>query len=217
MAWNDSVAEISQDFAGLYDQWNNRFVPLMAPVPDGSVDTDVDAYANGLDGRTLYVNFEATNSSDSTYYHSSKSRPNTISEQFDNIYSAITALKEDLQGEVAAIAVAAEDISISDSGGLFSSVNVEDALAEVQTAVNSFLSNSAYLPLSGGSMTGTLDMANQRIQMYANVYVMVGNGTPEGSVVAAVGSLYLRRDAPSAAEGLYFKASGTGNTGWSAR
>ena len=217
MTWNDSVAELSQDLAGLYDQWNNRLVPLIAPVPDGTVDSDIDAYANGLDGRTLYVNFEATNSLNSLYYHTSKSRPNTILEQFDNIYTAITSLKEDLQGEVASIAVTAEDISISDSGGLFVATNVEDSLAEVMTVVNNFADGAAYLPLAGGAMLGTLDMNNQRIQMYPNVYVISGTGTPEGNVVAAVGSLFLRRDAPNAAEGLYFKYTGTGNTGWSAR
>jgi hypothetical protein len=43
-----------------------------------------------------------------------------------------------------------------------------------------------------------------------------GTGSPEGTVVAPVGSLYLRSDG-GAGTTLYVKESGTGNTGWSAK
>lgn len=43
-----------------------------------------------------------------------------------------------------------------------------------------------------------------------------GAGTPEGNVVAPVGSLYLRSDG-GAGTTLYVKESGTGNTGWVAK
>jgi len=43
-----------------------------------------------------------------------------------------------------------------------------------------------------------------------------GTGSPEGAVVASVGSLYLRTDG-GAGTTLYVKESGTGNTGWSAK
>tara|TARA_R110002072_G_scaffold108429_3_gene235281 strand:+ start:118 stop:450 length:333 start_codon:yes stop_codon:yes gene_type:complete len=45
------------------------------------------------------------------------------------------------------------------------------------------------------------------------VTITTGSGTPNGSVTANIGSLYLRTD--SSAEGnLYTKTSTTGNTGW---
>jgi len=43
-----------------------------------------------------------------------------------------------------------------------------------------------------------------------------GTGTPEGVVVASVGSLYTRSDG-GAGTTLYVKESGTGNTGWVAK
>lgn len=56
--------------------------------------------------------------------------------------------------------------------------------------------------------TGNLNIATGVLRLlYADI--IFGYGNPEGVVIANVGSLYLRGDA-----GLYFKASGTGNTGW---
>lgn len=40
-----------------------------------------------------------------------------------------------------------------------------------------------------------------------------GSGTPEGSITAPVGSVYLRTDGGSTTS-IYFKEAGTGNTGW---
>jgi len=40
-----------------------------------------------------------------------------------------------------------------------------------------------------------------------------GSGTPEGSIAAPVGSVYLRTDGASTTS-IYFKEAGTGNTGW---
>jgi hypothetical protein len=45
--------------------------------------------------------------------------------------------------------------------------------------------------------------------------IFMGNGSPEGSKTAVVGSLYLRTDG-GAGTSLYVKVSGTGNTGWKA-
>lgn len=46
--------------------------------------------------------------------------------------------------------------------------------------------------------------------------VFSGVGTPEGSVVAAVGSLYMRTDG-GASTSFYVKESGSGATGWVAK
>lgn len=43
-----------------------------------------------------------------------------------------------------------------------------------------------------------------------------GAGTPEGAVVAAIGSIYSRTDG-GANTSLYVKESGVGNTGWVAK
>jgi hypothetical protein len=53
---------------------------------------------------------------------------------------------------------------------------------------------------------------------YSNngVLWIAGAGTPEGAVVAPVGSLYSRTNG-GASTTLYVKESGTGNTGWVAK
>jgi hypothetical protein len=48
------------------------------------------------------------------------------------------------------------------------------------------------------------------------LYIKWGTGSPEGSVTANVGSLFLRKDGGSGTT-LYVKESGTGNTGWTAK
>jgi len=49
-----------------------------------------------------------------------------------------------------------------------------------------------------------------------NTLIQTGNGTPEGSVVGSVGSVFLRLNGGSNTV-LYIKESGTGNTGWVAK
>jgi len=41
-----------------------------------------------------------------------------------------------------------------------------------------------------------------------------GTGTPEGTITAPVGSIYIRTDGSTTLTVLYIKTSGTGNTGW---
>lgn len=62
---------------------------------------------------------------------------------------------------------------------------------------------------SAGGNNGGLSVGGQ-------LCVYSGSSTPEGTVVAAVGSLYLRSDG-GAGTSLYVKESGTGNTGWVAK
>jgi len=45
------------------------------------------------------------------------------------------------------------------------------------------------------------------------IYIKYGSGSPESSVTANIGSLYMRTDGSSGTS-LYIKESGTGNTGW---
>lgn len=62
-------------------------------------------------------------------------------------------------------------------------------------------------------------MANQFLSKISlgtqAVIVYTGNGSPEGVETAPVGSIYLNATASNAANTLYVKGSGTGNTGWS--
>ena len=69
---------------------------------------------------------------------------------------------------------------------------------------------------SSGQMLlfGELTMTNNDIIAFdLGNTIRVGSGTPEGSVSATVGSLYLNRNGGTGTA-LYVKESGSGNTGW---
>jgi hypothetical protein len=70
------------------------------------------------------------------------------------------------------------------------------------------------------TVTGTQLKTDQNGDLYLNaaktVGVITGTGSPESSVTASVGALYIRTDGGTSTT-LYVKESGTGNTGWVAK
>lgn len=59
----------------------------------------------------------------------------------------------------------------------------------------------------------------ERLRLFTDAILSIliqGEGSPEGVVVAAVGSLYQRTDG-GAGTSLYAKESGSGSTGWVAK
>ena len=136
-SYNDNMNELGQDLATFVDQWNNRLTPLTATLPNEDGTDTLDAFDTGLDGRTLYVNWEATSTSDSQYYSTDNTRPATIYEKFSDVYDAIDALEEDLESQITEISVSAAQVDIADDGGLYAATNVEHALAEAMEAINS--------------------------------------------------------------------------------
>lgn len=98
---NDFQNEVIRDLAIFQQEWNTKIVPLHILLPDGTDDSTVNAFTNGLDGRTLYVNAEATSTlSSGKYFNSIKDRPNTSYEQFVNLYTYIDDLIADLQESI---------------------------------------------------------------------------------------------------------------------
>lgn len=80
------------------------------------------------------------------------------------------------------------------------------------------LSANGKLIVSDGASGFTVALVpNQKaIQLNNSVYVMTGTGSPEGSVSAPVGSLYLRSDG-AANTSMYVKESGVSTSGWVAK
>lgn len=114
--WNDTTNEISVDLINLSNEWNNNLVPLCAGLPTGSLDTAVNPYVNGLDGANIWTDQDAA-TGDTTYYNSTKSRPNTIKENITNLYTYINNEINDLKTETEALSTTIatkEDITISD-------------------------------------------------------------------------------------------------------
>lgn len=139
---NDATNEIAHDFAALSDQWNNRLVPLQATIPNGTegiLASAVDAYKNGLDGRTLLVDSRATSTVRPTYFNTAALRANTVWEQIDAVYTLIAQNKTDLENQINTNILTASQISIVDTASLYTANNVEAALAEVMVKANAAL------------------------------------------------------------------------------
>jgi hypothetical protein len=89
--WNDTIDELVADAATLRTGWN-KLVTIVSTLPNGELDTGVNVFQNGLDGRTLYVDSSLTStSSDLRYFNSTSGRPSTVQEALDDVYDEITS------------------------------------------------------------------------------------------------------------------------------
>jgi hypothetical protein len=77
---------------------------------------------------------------------------------------------------------------------------------------NNLSTGSTVGRVAGRGNTGCPDF----IDWFNNVIVVTGDGSPEGSITASVGSEYIRLDG-GAGTTRYYKESGTGDTGWVAK
>lgn len=84
-------------------------------------------------------------------------------------------------------------------------IATQRAFRQVQQAVNEL----------ANEVTTALITADE-FQLSAGPTWTTGKGSPEGVVVAPIGSLYTRLDG-STSTTLYVKESGTGNAGWVAK
>ncbi len=114
-AWNDSIDEIATDQANLVLEWNNKLVPLLTALPNGSYNTSMNAFVNGLDGKNIWVNVNASSDTITRYYNSTNGRPYTIYEAFENTYQYIDTQVSDLQQSISN--AINENIIISDTNG----------------------------------------------------------------------------------------------------
>lgn len=106
---NDSIDELSADLTTLAQQWNDYLVPLLSSLPAGTTSEDgltsiLDAYTDGLDGSTLYVEADATSTTDSVFYNATQERPNSVKEQFSAVYNYVDNTNDDLRDEMASFA-----------------------------------------------------------------------------------------------------------------
>jgi len=180
---------MARDLAGFAAQWNDRLVPLVARLPQGLVDADLNAFSNGLDGRTLYTDSRSTGSLNATYYNLIKGRPNSVYEQFALIYADLTSLREFVDSTIGNFSVSASQVSIEDRSGLYDAGDVEEALAEVMVMVNALDVGlgAGYLPLTGGSMQGAINMNGYGLLAVSGVS-MTTSGLVDGRDVSVDGN-----------------------------
>lgn len=110
----------------------------------------------------------------------------------------------------------------SNDGGIMKSYNAAGMRFQIGSAETVRLTSTAFYPFNDNGMT--MGLAANR---YSNSYVsrrmytattgdLFGNGSPEGSVTAGVGSTYRRLDGGTSSS-FYVKETGKGNTGWIAK
>jgi len=95
----NSLYEVIHDFQGIRLQWNNIIYPIIStlagqPEVDRKYEneTEINPVKNGLDGAQLYVDRLTTNTKDNGRFWNtdvSPNRPNTIYEQFLNVYKYV--------------------------------------------------------------------------------------------------------------------------------
>ena len=103
--WNSTVDELSGDLSRINNEWN-KLVVLASTIPNGSMDSAIDAFINGLDGNNLWVDSTVTSSSSNlTYYNANQGRPDTVKESLDDVYTSINSAIVRLQEEIASNSV----------------------------------------------------------------------------------------------------------------
>ena len=176
--WTDSFDEIIRDLEDISNQWNIGVLGLTATLPDGTDDSSVDAFANGIDGRTVYVDASVDSSSDpATYYDSSKDRPKTVKESLGDLYDYIDDSVSNLQTDISAIVVSA---ALTTEQKEKIGANVFDA-SEVSSATS----------LDGKSERNRLNLIQVANDVYGSTYTLDNDGTANltNSVRDMVGAL----------------------------
>lgn len=160
-AWNDSFEEVVNDLNTITSNWNNTLFPLLSGLPAGGVN-DLDAFTNGLDGRTMYVDSSATSTvTDTTYYNTLEDRPRSIKEQFDNVYGRLTTIREELETEI-----------VNASGGL-----TADQKTRIGANIFDAGSTSSSTSLDGKSELNRLNITQLGLDLYGDDFVLNNNGT----------------------------------------
>ena len=173
-AWNDSFEETVNDLSRITAQWNDSLFPLLATIPDGT--NDLDAYTDGLDGRTLLVDSEAVSTvSNTTYFNIADDRPNSVKEQFGDVYTTITQLQQSLETQ------------ISNAGGALTDAQKNSIGANIFDS----LSTSSSTSLDGKSENSRLNIIQVARDMYGPSFSLNNDGAAvlTNSVMAMVDAL----------------------------
>lgn len=160
--WTDTIDELIRDLVELSNQWNVGIIPLITTLPDGSDDSLVDAFANGIDGRTVYVDSSLTSSSSiTTYWHATRERPKVIKEALEDIYTYIDTQITSVQTDVAAA-----------SGPLTS-----EQKARIGSNIFDSAATSSATSLDGKSETNRLNVIQLAKDLYGSAYASLdGDG-----------------------------------------
>jgi hypothetical protein len=172
--FNDQSEAVSTDFGSLAFQWNNSLVPLFKLMADGSVDSSLNAYANGLDGSSMYVDATAdTSALKIRYYNANRLRPKTVKEMLDELFGSVAvAGSRGLKGNKG-------DPGTPGSPGA-SSVTFT-AFAPIAT----FITNAtASTPTADAEFFVDFDQFSSKIDVYLSIVGKIAAGAYAGGVAA---------------------------------
>jgi hypothetical protein len=175
-AWNDSFFELATDLSSIANEWNNKLVPVFDTLPKGELDTAVNVFQSGLDGKTVWVDSAVVSSdTDLTFFNTARQRPATIKEAFLDLYQHVTNQLDQL---TTTILDAASGLTTDQKNRI--GANIFDA---VQTSS----SNS----LDGRSERNRLNIIQLAADMYGAGYVLANNGNAQltNSLFAMVDAL----------------------------
>jgi hypothetical protein len=159
--WNSSINELSKDFALLGKEWNSKLLLLIDALPDGTIDTSVNAFKYGLDGKHLYINHDVESTdTDLTYYNTTKDRPSTLYEALNTIYqyiaTQISTVQDEINDQSAALTTTQKDRI---------GINIFDS-TQVSTATS----------LDGKSENSRLNIIQLAEDLYGPVYTLGNDG-----------------------------------------
>jgi hypothetical protein len=110
--YNATQEEIRDALIQITNAWNNELQPLLDTLPGGFTGIDPDKrvdnpnpFVNGFDGSQLYTDIVSTETTDDgRFYNTTKKRPYTIKETFNNIQRQLNDEIQNIEVEIAKIA-----------------------------------------------------------------------------------------------------------------
>lgn len=187
--WNDLFQAAATDLSNITNQWNRLVVPLSGSIPDGLTDPAVDAFKFGLDGRHLYVDSTADGivAANIAYWNTVKSRPNTVYEQFIDIYRAIDETLIESQSSLAAISSGLTleqkqkiGINIFDSSQSSSSTSIDGRSKNNQLNITQ-LAADLYGPTGTVDNDGSANLANS-VKAMVDALLELHNGNWDNDI-----------------------------------
>lgn len=151
-------------------------MPLASLMPDGTEDTLVDAYKDGLDGRTFYVDASADTSVPKIrYYNVNRQRPKTLIEILDELIGGVV-----IAGPKGDKGDAGEDGTpgSSGTGGFSFTWTAFPSVANKQTTA------TAATPTINATFYVDFDQFDETIDVYLSVLAKEGAAAYPGGVAA---------------------------------
>lgn len=175
-AWNDTFFELATDLANISREWNNKLIVAFDALPKGELDSSVNVFVNGIDGKNIWVDAQIdSGDNDLTFFNSTKNRPVTIEEAFQDIYQYVDV---QLENTLASVLDVASGLTTDQKNAI--GANIFD---NTQT--------SSATSLDGKSERNRLNVIQLANDMYGDTYVIGNDGNTQltNSVFAMVDAL----------------------------